>query len=110
MTPANAEGHLGTNLEATFHPDSRWVLHPQVAVRPEAFGALLYHFGTRRLSFLKDPRLLEIIRTLSDHRSALAACAAAGVTAGEQRAFSAALARLAANNVLISPDRLEKVT
>ena len=27
---------------------------PQVAVRPEPFGALLYHFGTRRLSFLKD--------------------------------------------------------
>lgn len=39
-------------------------LHPQVSVRPEPFGALLYHFGTRRLSFLKDRRLLEVVRRL----------------------------------------------
>lgn len=41
--------------EAGFDLDAAWDLHPQVAVRPERFGALLYHFGTRRLSFLKDP-------------------------------------------------------
>ena len=35
--------------------DAAWQLHPQVSVRPERFGALLYHFGTRRLSFLKSP-------------------------------------------------------
>ena len=39
-------------------------LHPQVSVRPEPFGALLYHFGTRRLSFLKDRRLLEVVQRL----------------------------------------------
>jgi putative mycofactocin binding protein MftB len=39
-------------------------LHPQVSVRPEPFGALLYHFGTRRLSFLKDRRLLDVVRRL----------------------------------------------
>src|SRR5699024_2955418 len=38
--------------------DCRWAVHPRVAVRPEEFGALLYHFGTRRLTFLKDRRLL----------------------------------------------------
>ncbi|MEU9347776.1 mycofactocin biosynthesis chaperone MftB, partial [Streptomyces sp. NPDC048278] len=27
--------------------DRAWDLHPQVSVRPEPFGALLYHFGTR---------------------------------------------------------------
>jgi putative mycofactocin binding protein MftB len=32
--------------------DRAWALAPQVSVRPEQFGALLYHFGTRRLSFL----------------------------------------------------------
>ena len=26
--------------------DAAWRLHPQVSVRPEPFGALLYHFGT----------------------------------------------------------------
>jgi putative mycofactocin binding protein MftB len=41
--------------------DRPWRLHPQVAVRPEPFGALLYHFGTRRLSFLKDRTLLDVV-------------------------------------------------
>src|SRR5256714_7709022 len=40
--------------------DAAWDLAPQVSVRPERFGALLYHFGTRRLSFLKDRRLLAV--------------------------------------------------
>ncbi|MGK2869444.1 MAG: mycofactocin biosynthesis chaperone MftB, partial [Mycobacterium sp.] len=31
-----------------FDPDRGWRLHHQVAVRPEPFGALLYHFGTRK--------------------------------------------------------------
>src|SRR4029077_5500984 len=35
---------------ADFDLDAAWRLHPQVSVRPERFGALLYHFGTRRLS------------------------------------------------------------
>ena len=26
-----------------------------MSLRPEPFGALAYHFGTRRLSFLKTP-------------------------------------------------------
>ena len=28
---------------------------PQVALRPEPFGALAYHYGNRRLVFLKHP-------------------------------------------------------
>ncbi|MGD0395120.1 MAG: mycofactocin biosynthesis chaperone MftB, partial [Acidimicrobiales bacterium] len=32
-----------------FDPSRPWTLHPQVSLRPEAFGALAYHFGTRRL-------------------------------------------------------------
>ena len=40
---------------AGFDLDRPWQLHPQVSVRPEPFGALLYHFGTRRLWFLKSP-------------------------------------------------------
>ena len=45
-------GHVG-NKGA--RPRPAWRLHPQVALRPEPFGALLYHFGTRRLSFLQRP-------------------------------------------------------
>ncbi|MFN3543086.1 MAG: mycofactocin biosynthesis chaperone MftB, partial [Rhodococcus sp. (in: high G+C Gram-positive bacteria)] len=47
--------------------DVRWILHPQVALRPESFGALLYHFGTRKLSFLKNRTIVAIIESLPDH-------------------------------------------
>src|SRR6476661_7521208 len=49
-----------------FDLDGPWQLHPQVSVRPERFGALLYHFGTRRLSFLKSPTLLTVVKSLGD--------------------------------------------
>ena len=83
-----------------FDPDRRYVLHPQVAVRPEPFGALLYHFGTRRLSFLKDPRLLEVVRGLADTPTAHAACTAAGVSEAELDRFARALATLAETDML----------
>ena len=44
-----------------FDLDAAWRLTPQVSIRPERFGALLYHFGTRRLSFLKSPALLDVV-------------------------------------------------
>ena len=49
-----------------------------MSVRPERFGALLYHFGTRRLSFLKSPALLTVVQTLGDAPSAREACRRAG--------------------------------
>lgn len=69
-------------------------LVPQVSLRPERFGALLYHFGTRRLSFLKDPRLLTVIQRLPDAPTARSACAEAGVEPASMRSFEAALDRL----------------
>jgi len=42
-------------------------------------AALLYHFGTRRLSFLKNQTVLAVVRSLADYPSARSACAAAGV-------------------------------
>jgi mycofactocin biosynthesis protein MftB len=80
--------------------DRRYALHPQVAVRPEPFGALLYHFGTRRLSFLKDPKLLAVVRMLAEQPSARAACAAAGVRADELPRYRIALATLARTEML----------
>jgi len=81
--------------------DRAWELHPQVSVRPEPFGALLYHFGTRKLSFLKDPRLLEVLRGLSDAPTARAACLAAGVPEGEVRRFEIALESLEQSKMLV---------
>jgi putative mycofactocin binding protein MftB len=80
--------------------DAGWQLHPQVAIRPESFGALAYHFGTRRLSFLKSRTLLEVVTSLGDHASPRAACAAAGVPAAEQPAYDRALETLAVTGMI----------
>ncbi|MGW3285922.1 mycofactocin biosynthesis chaperone MftB [Streptomyces sp. NPDC001002] len=78
-----------------------WALHPQVAVRPEPFGALLYHFGTRRLSFLKDRRLLDAVRLLADRPSATAACRTAGIHDDELTRYRAALETLATSHMIV---------
>ena len=80
--------------------DRPWELAPQVSVRPEAFGALLYHFGTRRLSVLKDRRLLAVVQGLGEASTARDACAAAGVEGAELTAYERALARLAATDMV----------
>jgi putative mycofactocin binding protein MftB len=83
-----------------FDLDAAWRLHPQVSIRPERFGALLYHFGTRRLSFLKSPALLTVVSSLSAQPSARAACAEAGIGPADQPAYTAALATLAASQMI----------
>jgi putative mycofactocin binding protein MftB len=83
-----------------FDLDAAWRLHAQVAVRPERFGALLYHFGTRRLSFLKSPELLTVVRGLGAAPSARQACALAGVPDSELPAYRAALATLAGSQMI----------
>ena len=83
-----------------FDLDRPWQLHPQVSVRPERFGALLYHFGTRRLSFLKSPALLTVVRILGEAPSARAACRDAGVAEAELPAYATALGTLAASQMI----------
>ncbi len=73
-------------------------LHPQVSVRPEPFGALLYHFGTRRLSFLKDRRLLDVVQRLDGSTSLDDALV--DIPPGEQPAFRTALATLEKTGML----------
>ena len=83
-----------------FDLDAAWQLHPQVSVRPERFGALLYHFGTRRLSFLKSPALLTVVQSLESEPSARSACARAGIGAPDLPAYTRALARLADSQMI----------
>ena len=75
-------------------------LNPAVAVRPEPFGALIYHFGNRRLSLLKTRQLVTVVRLLASHDSAAAALDAAGVPAGQWPRYAAALAALADTEVI----------
>jgi putative mycofactocin binding protein MftB len=84
-----------------FDLDAAWRLDERVSIRPERFGALLYHFGTRKLSFLKSPTLLAVVRGLAEHPSARAACVEAGVGASELPQYRAALAALAASRMLV---------
>ncbi len=80
--------------------DRAYDLSPRVAVRPESFGALLYHFGTRRLSFLKDRRLLAAVQALPASADAREACTAAGIPAAELAPYARALAQLAATDMI----------
>jgi len=81
-----------------------WRVAPQVALRPEPFGALVYHFGTRRLTFLKSRQLFEVVRTLADHDSARDACRAAGVADDEMPRYEKALATLADTGMIAARD------
>lgn len=74
-------------------------LNPSVALRPEPFGALAYHFGNRRLSFLKAPELVELVRGLDRHPSV--GDALAGLPDARRSAFLSALASLAAADMII---------
>jgi len=85
---------------AHFDASRPYALHPQVALRPESFGALAYHFGTRRLSFLKSRTLLAVVESLADQPSGLDACRAAGVSAEELGAYEQALATLADSGMI----------
>jgi putative mycofactocin binding protein MftB len=84
----------------SFDLDRGWRLHPSVSIRPERFGALLYHFGTRRLSFLKSPALLRVVEALAEAPTARAACDSAGITTAELATYQCALATLAASQMI----------
>jgi putative mycofactocin binding protein MftB len=84
--------------------DRAWRVHDQVALRDEPFGALAYHFGTRRLSFLKSPRLLAVVRGLEEHPTARDACMAAGVGAADLPVYERALSTLARTGMICQPD------
>jgi len=76
-------------------------LHPQVALRPEPFGALAYHYGNRRLIFLKHPDVVAVVRALADHDSLGATLAACGIAESRWPSFDAAMTSLIASEVLV---------
>jgi putative mycofactocin binding protein MftB len=76
-------------------------LHPQVALRPEPFGALAYHYGNRRLTFLKHPDVVAVVQALADHESLGATLAACGIAESRWPSFDAAMTSLLASEVLV---------
>jgi len=84
---------------AAFAAEKAWRLNPQVALRDETFGALAYHYGNRRLVFLKSRLLVDLVSSLGGYASATEAIAAL-VPAGQRAGYERALARLAASEVI----------
>jgi putative mycofactocin binding protein MftB len=89
------------NHSGAFDADRGWRLHPQVALRPESFGALLYHFGTRKLSFLKNRTVVAVVQSLPDHLNARSALRAAGIDHADEGPYLHALGVLAASKMLV---------
>jgi putative mycofactocin binding protein MftB len=83
-----------------FDPARPWQKARSVAVRPEPFGALVYHFGNRKLSFLKSELLVRVVQALGSHPSADATLLACGVPAVQHPAYVTALADLARSQMI----------
>jgi mycofactocin biosynthesis protein MftB len=80
--------------------DEAWTMSPSVALRPEPFGALAYHFGNRRLTFLKRPEMVTVVRCLGEHADVRSALVAAGVPEAQHAAYAEALAGLARTDLI----------
>src|SRR5690348_13522899 len=83
-----------------FDLDRPLALNGKVALRPEPFGALAYHFGTRRLSFIKTRKLLAVVEALGEQPSGNEACRAAGVSDAELPTYERALETLASSGMI----------
>mgnify|MGYP000706384564 CR=1 FL=1 len=80
--------------------ESACELHPQVALRPEPFGALAYHYGNRRLVFLRHPDIVRVVRNLSLHSTLREALTAEGVDESRWPSFVTALSSLTTSEVI----------
>jgi putative mycofactocin binding protein MftB len=87
------------HVHRSFDPERPARLAAQVALRPEPFGALAYHYGTRRLVFVKSPVLVQVLEDLGAHDSVRAAVDA-HASAAEAPRFLDALSRLHDDGVL----------
>ena len=75
-------------------------LDARAAVRPESFGALVYHYGNRRLVFLKHPDLVRVVEALADHPTVLDALEACEIEPHRHAAFERALSSLIEAEIL----------
>jgi putative mycofactocin binding protein MftB len=75
-------------------------LDPQVALRPEPFGALAYHYGNRKLIFLRHPDVVRVVESVADHDRVADALVACGIAESRWPAFTAAIESLTASGIL----------
>ena len=80
--------------------DTPLELDPQVSLRPEPFGALAYHYGTRRLVFLKNHDVVEVARQLATQPSLSATLQACGIAESRWPSFTKAFATLSESEIV----------
>ncbi|HEY2225262.1 mycofactocin biosynthesis chaperone MftB [Actinomycetospora sp.] len=95
MTAAPVEASDAEASAGAFDPAVPYRLSESVSVRPESFGALVYDFNTRRLSFLKTKPLVRVVEALAHHDDVHGALTAAKVPAEQRDQYLRALAGLA---------------
>lgn len=83
-----------------FDPTEPWTLSPSIGLRPEPFGALAYHFVSRRLVFLKTNNLVELVQSLADHASVDDALDHIGLAGKRRTSHLRALESLADSGVI----------
>ncbi len=76
-------------------------LHPSVALRPEPFGALAYHYDNRRLIFLKHPTIVNIVKDLADHPNLQSTLTAHGIEERQWDAYDKAICSLIESEVVV---------
>ncbi len=80
--------------------DAAYTLDEQVSLRPEPFGALAYHYGNRRLVFLRSPDIVRVVESLEATASVAAALEAAQIDQSRWSSFVAALSDLERSEVI----------
>lgn len=84
--------------------ESTLTLDPQVALRPEPFGALAYHYGNRKLIFLKHPDVVRVVRALDGANSLAGTLTACDIDEARWPSFTKALASLTESGMLHEQD------
>jgi len=87
--------------DVVFDSGQPYELHPKVALRPEPFGAMAYHYGNRRLNFLRHHDLVTVVKALPHHRSVDDTLTEVGIDPKRHASFINALSKLAASEFLI---------
>lgn len=91
---------MSTDLEQLSLLDLALELHPQVSLRAEPFGALAYHYGNRRLVFLRHVDVVAVARSLEQYPTLAATLQACNVEQRRWPTFVKAFASLRASDVV----------
>lgn len=82
----------------------RLQLDEQVALRPEPFGALAYHYGNRKLIFLRHPDVVRVVEALPHHETTADALIGCGIAEARWPSFTGAITSLADSGLLVDRD------